>query len=126
MASGRAGGVAAGVVIAAGVEVGLAGLQHVPDGDEQRPDLSNVQMALEALSASGLEKGNAAYQRALIFLSRCQNRSESNSMKVDTDAGVIGRAYLFGYHAFTLAPLSIVLRASSGLPESRKARAKIG
>ena len=30
------GGVAAGVVVAAGVEVGLAGLQHVPDGDEQR------------------------------------------------------------------------------------------
>ncbi len=35
-ASGGAGGVAAGVVVAAGIGVGLAGLQHVPDGDEQR------------------------------------------------------------------------------------------
>ena len=35
-ASGGAGGVAAGVVVAAGVEVGFAGLQDVPDGDEQR------------------------------------------------------------------------------------------
>jgi squalene-hopene/tetraprenyl-beta-curcumene cyclase len=58
-------------------------------GDDERPDLSNVQMALEALAASGLEKGNPAYKRALVFLSRCQNRSESNSMKVDTEAGVI-------------------------------------
>ena len=50
-------------------------------GDEQRPDLSNVQMALEALSASGLEKpDNAAYKRALLVLQRCQNRSESNDI----------------------------------------------
>lgn len=51
-------------------------------GDEQRPDLSNVQFALEALSASGLEKGNEAYKRALVFLQRCQNRSESNDIKI--------------------------------------------
>ena len=51
-------------------------------GDEQRPDLSNVQMALEALSASGLEKGDVAYKRALKFLERCQNRSESNDIKI--------------------------------------------
>jgi squalene-hopene/tetraprenyl-beta-curcumene cyclase len=58
-------------------------------GDEERPDLSNVQMALEALAASGLEKDNPAYKRALVFLSRCQNRSESNDMQVATDEGVI-------------------------------------
>ena len=46
-------------------------------------------MALEALADSGLEKDNAAYKRALVFLSRCQNRSESNSMKIDTGSGVI-------------------------------------
>src|SRR6185369_17159796 len=57
--------------------------------DEQRPDLSNVQMALEALSASGLEKGNAAYQRALIFLSRCQNRSESNNIAIPAGSGTV-------------------------------------
>ena len=52
-------------------------------GDEQRPDLSNVQMALEALAASGLEKDHEAFQRALKFLQRCQNRSESNDIKVE-------------------------------------------
>lgn len=52
-------------------------------GDEQRPDLSNVQMALEALADSGLERDNAAYKRALHFLQRCQNRSESNDIKIE-------------------------------------------
>jgi squalene-hopene/tetraprenyl-beta-curcumene cyclase len=59
-------------------------------GDEQRPDLSNVQFALEALAASGLEKGDEAYKRALVFLQRCQNRSESNDVHMaDTDGETI-------------------------------------
>lgn len=59
-------------------------------GDEQRPDLSNVQFALEALAASGLEKGDAAYKRALVFLQRCQNRSESNDIHMaDADGKTI-------------------------------------
>ena len=58
-------------------------------GDEQRPDLSNVQMALEALAASGLEKDNAAYKRALLFLQRCQNRSESNDIKIEDGGKVV-------------------------------------
>ena len=49
-------------------------------GGDERPDLSNLQMALEALSASGLEEGHAAYARAIAFLERCQNRSESNDV----------------------------------------------
>jgi squalene-hopene/tetraprenyl-beta-curcumene cyclase len=52
-------------------------------GNEQRPDLSNVQMALEALAASGVDKDNEAFQRALIFLQRCQNRSESNDVQME-------------------------------------------
>lgn len=35
-ASGGAGRVAAGVVVAAGIEICLPGLEPVPDGDEQR------------------------------------------------------------------------------------------
>lgn len=58
-------------------------------GDEERPDLSNVQMALEALAASGLEKSNPAYKRALVFLSRCQNRSESNTLKLESDGSTV-------------------------------------
>ena len=56
-------------------------------GDEQRPDLSNVQFALEALAASGLERGSDAYKRALVFLQRCQNRSESNDIAMVDDDG---------------------------------------
>ena len=51
-------------------------------GGDERPDLSNLQMALEALAASGVEKGDPAYQRALKFLERTQNRSESNDTKI--------------------------------------------
>lgn len=58
-------------------------------GNEERPDLSNVQMALEALSASGLEKDHEAYARALVFLSRCQNRSESNTLEYDAGGGSV-------------------------------------
>jgi squalene-hopene/tetraprenyl-beta-curcumene cyclase len=58
-------------------------------GDEQRPDLSNVQMALEALAASGLDKNHEAYQRALKFLQRCQNRSESNDIKIEDGGKVV-------------------------------------
>ncbi|MFT5049361.1 MAG: squalene-hopene/tetraprenyl-beta-curcumene cyclase [Chlamydiales bacterium] len=58
-------------------------------GGDERPDLSNLQMALEALSASGLESEHAAYQRALTFLERCQNRSESNDLALDENGTVL-------------------------------------
>ena len=51
-------------------------------GSSERPDLSNLQMALEALHDSGLSKDHEAYQRALKFLERCQNRSESNDVQI--------------------------------------------
>ncbi len=57
-------------------------------GGDERPDLSNLQMALEALAASGLEEDHEAYKRAVSFLERCQNRSESNDVRID-DGGVI-------------------------------------
>ncbi|MFN0243784.1 MAG: prenyltransferase/squalene oxidase repeat-containing protein [Planctomycetota bacterium] len=55
-------------------------------GSSERPDLSNLQMALEALTDSGLPQDHAAFQRALKFLERCQNRSESNDVQTQ-DAG---------------------------------------
>ena len=51
-------------------------------GSTERPDLSNLQMALEALSESGLEKGAPTYAKALQFLQRTQNRSESNDVRI--------------------------------------------
>ncbi len=43
-----------------------------------RPDLSNVQMALDALHDAGLKPDDPAFQRALKFVSRLQNYSETN------------------------------------------------
>lgn len=46
---------------------------------KSRPDLSNTQFFLEALHEAGLSKDDPALQKALIFVSRCQNlKGESN------------------------------------------------
>ncbi|MBM3986851.1 MAG: terpene cyclase/mutase family protein [Planctomycetes bacterium] len=60
-------------------------------GSTERPDLSNLQMALEALAASGLEPNAPTYKKALKFLERCQNRSESSDVRIQ-DGDVLVRA----------------------------------
>jgi squalene-hopene/tetraprenyl-beta-curcumene cyclase len=50
-------------------------------GNDERPDLSNLQFALEGLHAAALDKDDPAWQRAIAFLERCQNRSESNDQE---------------------------------------------
>lgn len=71
-------------------------------GGDERPDLSNLQMALEALSVSGLDKDHAAFARAVSFLERCQNRSESNTLELESEGAVFvggddgGAAYMPG------------------------------
>lgn len=42
-------------------------------GSHQRPDLSNTAFFLEALVAAGISKDDPAFQKALVFVSRCQN-----------------------------------------------------
>tara|TARA_R110002072_G_scaffold302615_2_gene486867 strand:+ start:9945 stop:11084 length:1140 start_codon:yes stop_codon:yes gene_type:complete len=42
-------------------------------GSHQRPDLSNTQFLLEALKAAGVKADDPAMQKALTFVSRCQN-----------------------------------------------------
>jgi squalene-hopene/tetraprenyl-beta-curcumene cyclase len=50
-------------------------------GGETRPDLSNTQFFLDALKATGSEADDPAIQKALVFVSRCQNlESEHNTM----------------------------------------------
>ncbi|MCE9593461.1 MAG: terpene cyclase/mutase family protein [Planctomycetes bacterium] len=51
-------------------------------GSTERPDLSNLQMALEALHDSGLSKDDPTFQKAIRFLQRCQNRSETNDVSI--------------------------------------------
>jgi squalene-hopene/tetraprenyl-beta-curcumene cyclase len=59
-------------------------------GSHGRPDMSNTQMALDALHDAGLKPEDPAYQKALTFLTRSQNRSESNDMPfAGNDGGFI-------------------------------------
>lgn len=49
-------------------------------GGDQRPDLSNLQLAIEALRASGLPADHPAIEKAQVFLARCHD-VEGNPME---------------------------------------------
>jgi squalene-hopene/tetraprenyl-beta-curcumene cyclase len=48
-------------------------------GSHNRPDLSNTSFLIEALHAVGNQSDSEAMQRALVFVSRCQNRASSHN-----------------------------------------------
>ncbi|HEY7330545.1 MAG TPA: prenyltransferase/squalene oxidase repeat-containing protein [Gemmataceae bacterium] len=49
---------------------------------KSRPDLSNTQFFLDALTAAGIPKDDPAFQKAAVFISRCQNlKGEQNDRK---------------------------------------------
>ncbi|MDB5318805.1 MAG: hypothetical protein JWN40_436 [Phycisphaerales bacterium] len=55
-----------------------------------RPDLSNAQIAIEALENAGLKKDDPAFQNALKFITRNQNNSETNDQKfAGNDGGFV-------------------------------------
>jgi len=59
-------------------------------GGDERPDMSNQYLALEALSKSDLSKDDPAWEKARLFISRSQNRSESNDQEwAGNDGGFI-------------------------------------
>jgi squalene-hopene/tetraprenyl-beta-curcumene cyclase len=64
-------------------------------GGDERPDLSNEYMALEALHLTGLAKDDPVWEKAIAFVSRCQNRSESNDQEWAGNDG--GFTYMPGY-----------------------------
>lgn len=47
-------------------------------GEKPDADMSNTAFALQALKASGLSEDDPAFKRALEFVTRCQNNSETN------------------------------------------------
>jgi squalene-hopene/tetraprenyl-beta-curcumene cyclase len=61
-------------------------------GNDERPDLSNLQMALEALHEAGVAASDPAFQKALTFLQRCQNHSETNDLVLVSE----GKTYASG------------------------------
>ncbi|MBX3354672.1 MAG: hypothetical protein KF724_03120 [Phycisphaeraceae bacterium] len=48
-------------------------------GNSRRPDLSNTQFFLDALRDAGVDATDPSVQKALIFVTRCQNLPEFNS-----------------------------------------------
>jgi squalene-hopene/tetraprenyl-beta-curcumene cyclase len=61
-------------------------------GGDQRPDLSNTYIALEGLKAAALDPKDPAWQKALVFVNRSQNRSESNDQPwAGNDGGFVYR-----------------------------------
>lgn len=60
-------------------------------GKHGRPDMSNTQMMLDGLHDSGLEEKDPAFQRALVFITRCQGTSANTEFggKIAADGGFI-------------------------------------
>jgi len=57
---------------------------------EDNPDVSNLQNALEALKTTGYPKNADVFKKAITFLQRCQNRSESNDQRwAGNDGGFV-------------------------------------
>jgi squalene-hopene/tetraprenyl-beta-curcumene cyclase len=61
-------------------------------GTKPEADVSNASFALEALKETGLPADSPVWKRAVTFLQRCQNRSESNDLapsgvKIGDDGG---------------------------------------
>ena len=70
---------------AEGYESGDPGYGGQGYGSSLRPDLSNTQMwadAMKDLEKSGLERDSEAWKKTVIFVARCQNKSETNDSKV--------------------------------------------
>lgn len=64
-------------------------------GGDERPDLSNAYIAIEALKATSLDKNDPVWEKALVFISRSQNNSETNDLDWAKNDG--GFAYMPGY-----------------------------
>lgn len=64
-------------------------------GGDERPDLSNAYHALEALKATNLDSNDPTWEKALVFVSRSQNNSETNDLAFAANDG--GFAYMPEY-----------------------------
>lgn len=114
--------------------------ENAPDAD-----MSNTLIALSALKDAGLKPDDPVYQRALVFLSRSQNNSETNpgigGLKAGNDGGFIydpglsrnksamtenadGTRSFESYASITYSGLMSLIHAGLGPDDSRVAAAK--
>jgi len=111
-------------------------------GKSERPDLSNTQFLVEALRAVGKGPDDEAIQRALVFVSRCQNlESEHNTTGLavknpkpdggfyytpvgggQSQAGLTETGGLRSYGSMTYAGLKSMIHAGVG-PEDPRVKA---
>jgi len=64
-------------------------------GGDERPDLSNQYLAVEALKLTGVDANDPVWDKALVFISRSQNNSETNDQEWAANDG--GFTYMPGY-----------------------------
>ena len=111
-------------------------------GKHQRPDMSNTQFLIEALKATGNDENSEAIQRALRFVSRCQNlegpHNETPFAKKVSDggfyytaaaggssqAGETANGGLRSYASMTYAGLKSMIFAGVG-PEDKRVKAAV-
>jgi len=113
-------------------------------GKKGRPDLSNTQMALDALHDAGVKPDDPAYAEALKFVTRCQNFSETNDQPWagndggfvysagdagDSEAGSYtgpdGRKMWRSYGSMTYAGFKSLIYAGLG-PQDVRVKAALG
>lgn len=106
-------------------------------GSHKRPDLSNTSFLMDALKATGNDENSEAIQRALIFVSRCQNlESEHNTTPFSaknpdggfyytpaaggkSEAGETPEGGLRSYGSMTYAGLKSMIYAGVGPKDKR-------
>lgn len=105
-------------------------------GSKRRPDLSNTSFFIEALKAIGNAEDDEAIQKALIFISRCQNlESEHNTLGFavknpdggfiytavgpDSMAGKLENGGLRSYASMTYTGLKSMIHAGVGPDDPR-------
>lgn len=111
-------------------------------GNSKRPDLSNTSFLVDALMAAGNDANSEAIQRALVFVSRCQNlESEHNTTPFSTknpdggfyytpagggnsQAGTTDEGGLRSYASMTYAGLKSMIFAGVG-PEDARVKAAL-
>lgn len=115
-------------------DVGFGGAGY---GKHKRPDLSNTSFLIDALKAAGNDKDSEAVQRALLFVSRCQNlESEHNTTPFSalspdggfyytcaaggtSQAGQTANGGLRSYGSMTYAGLKSMIYAGVGPDDQR-------
>ncbi len=111
-------------------------------GKHKRPDLSNTSFLIDALRAAGNDANSEAIQRALIFVSRCQNlESEHNTTPFSaknpdggfyytaaaggsSQAGETAEGGLRSYASMTYAGLKSMIYAGVG-PDDPRVKAAV-